>query len=70
MPETNATPRTTSINYCARCCGEHPGVVLHEFTRAVLDGPELVATHWAMCPALQEPILVLITETPSTDAQN
>lgn len=50
---------TIDLEGCARCDGEgHEGLTFHEFTRAV-DGRY---TYWAMCPTLNEPILMEIVE--------
>lgn len=46
---------------CARCYGDlHEALVYHPFTHpvVVLEGE---FTHWAMCPVLDEPILLLTT---------
>ncbi len=44
---------------CARCDGDgHPNIVFHPFTRPIeVDGIKL--THWAMCPTVNEPIVLM-----------
>ena len=46
---------------CARCEGEgHEQIAFQPFTRPVED----YWTHWAMCPALHEPILFCTIKAP------
>ena len=45
------------IKKCPRCHGEHENVLLQPFQKVseIQDG--LKATHWAMCPTTNEPIM-------------
>lgn len=57
----------TDIKNCARCGGNHE----LEFTK--LDGdpietPEGDYTHWAMCPATSQPILMMLNAQISSEA--
>jgi hypothetical protein len=48
------------ISGCARCDGNHENLVAKSFTKPVFDDERrVVATHFAMCPTTEEPILVL-----------
>lgn len=46
------------IACCARCEGEHEKVLARPFLRP----PDRTYTHWATCPATQEPILVSVVD--------
>lgn len=48
------------VSGCARCGGNHEDLVAKPFTKPVYDNEHLLsATHFAMCPTTEEPILVL-----------
>jgi hypothetical protein len=49
---------TTDIKYCARCGEDHGGL---QFVRFKHPCGEF--THWAMCPKMQEPILLRRAES-------
>ena len=53
MTEPQQTPIRTNVTACARCGGNHPQMTFEPLTNAPCD-----ITHWATCPALQEPILL------------
>lgn len=47
---------TVTIHNCARCGGDHEMVVFSKLAEPVdIDGE---CTHWALCPAIGEPILL------------
>ena len=46
------------VNRCARCGEDHDNLKFRRFN-AVSPGE---ATHWAMCPSLNEPIRLTFTE--------
>jgi len=48
---------TTSLKHCARCGGNHKELIFHKFTIPAHD-----YTHWCMCPKLNEPILLIMTD--------
>lgn len=57
-------PFVASINGCARCRGEgHNNLVWHPLRYPVEWRDTTIATHWAFCPELGEPILMVATET-------
>jgi hypothetical protein len=48
------------VSKCARCGGDHENIVAKAFTKPVRDdNGDATATHFAICPTLNEPILVL-----------
>jgi hypothetical protein len=53
----------TSINCCARCQSDHTDLEL-----LPLSNHEKY-THWAMCPTLGQPILVIVTEDTEPEAK-
>jgi len=48
----------TDVNHCARCDGTHAGLGFFRFQRSEPDQFDM----WAMCPELQEPILLTVRE--------
>lgn len=48
------------LHGCARCGGEHEGVVYMPLERPARLSDEVVVSHWAPCPTNGEPILMLI----------
>lgn len=56
------TSITISIENCPRCAGDHGRLTEQPLTRPmapyVPTGGEPTFTHWALCPANGEPILV------------
>lgn len=54
-----------TILSCARCGHKHTKLEVKQLTNPVLDDDDpdiVIATHWAMCPKLNEPILVYVSE--------
>lgn len=49
--------KTYKITSCARCGGDHEGIVYKKLTNPVIVGGT-VMTHWIPCPVLNEPILM------------
>lgn len=47
------------INMCTRCKSTHAQLNVHVFHKPVEIG-DRVFTHWAMCPAMKEPMLLQI----------
>jgi hypothetical protein len=48
------------VSGCARCGGNHENIAAKPFTKPVKDdNGDITATHFATCPTLSEPILVL-----------
>lgn len=51
----------TSITGCARCHGSgHDDLPFERLTHPMEFGDQLFATHWAMCPRVDEPIMMII----------
>jgi len=50
----------TDIVNCARCGEDHAGMEFQEFVQK----PDTGHTHWAMCPEIEQPILLVIVNTP------
>jgi hypothetical protein len=49
---------------CARCHGEkHNNLEFKKLTNPMVVG-DVTITHWAMCPSINEPILLQITTNP------
>lgn len=68
MSKTNVTYKT--LTGCARCTGTH-----HDLTfQPLLQPVEGRFTHWAMCPVVDEPIMLETVETmedtPPADAKD
>lgn len=53
------------IRYCARCEQDHKQLKFTEFSSHPIEDEEsgIIWTHWALCPVLNEPILLHIKET-------
>ena len=69
MPSPTDAEFTQTIIGCARCHGDgHEDLVFTKFTHPVerydveFDTFEIVATHWAMCPTVNEPIMMTFFE--------
>lgn len=59
-----------TLNGCARCLGEgHKALVFHAFTLNQIEDSNGNFTHWAMCPVVNEPILMRVTPEGG-DAEN
>jgi hypothetical protein len=43
---------------CARCGSNHDTVIWHRFTNFVYHGDGEIDIGWAMCPTLNEPVLM------------
>lgn len=52
------TTITTNVQNCARCGGTHASL-----TFTALTAPTDEYGHWAMCPTLQQPILLKVVAT-------
>jgi len=50
------------VRRCPRCGEGHKNLCYKQFkiAPASFDGTTVVATHWAMCPIMEEPVLRLI----------
>lgn len=58
------------IKSCSRCDGEHKNIEMKPFTKKVFldsESGRVIATHFAICPTNQEPILILKTVYLSSD---
>jgi hypothetical protein len=55
-------PKVAILNNCARCGGNHSDIEFREFTNHFSPDGGAVYTHWAMCPTLNEPILMRFAE--------
>lgn len=58
---------------CARCGETHYDMEFARFTRPIvvelnLLEPDIIYTHWTMCPEQNEPILMRIIEESEIDA--
>lgn len=51
------------ISNCARCGETHVGLEFSKLTRPMVDAKH---THWAMCPTVNEPIMLRIVEDDNT----
>lgn len=49
---------TLDLSTCARCNKRHDGVTFRKLTNPIYAGPFETLTHWAMCPELDQPILM------------
>lgn len=57
----------TNIQKCSRCGTNHERVEVRPFTNppsAEVGESQPIATHFAECPLLREPILIVMDETP------
>jgi hypothetical protein len=53
--------QTTDVANCARCGGRHNKLKLKQFTNPVRDDQtDVIFTHYAPCPKMGQPILVLL----------
>jgi len=43
---------------CARCGKIHVGLTFKKLTNPIYCNPFEVMTHWAMCPELEQPVLM------------
>lgn len=52
------------IENCARCGGTHDNLVAKPFEIPVKSecAADIEFTHWTMCPATQDPILIAVTD--------
>ncbi len=52
------------VRCCPRCGEPHKNLIYKQFKikPASFDGTTVVATHWAMCPVMDEPVLRLILD--------
>lgn len=44
---------------CARCGGSHEHVKFNRFTYPIVDDNEDTWEYWAMCPVVNEPIIMM-----------
>jgi hypothetical protein len=59
--------KRVSINGCARCEGEgHKDLLFHPFTHPIVMDDGYTFTWWAMCPTVNEPIMLAYVEIPDT----
>lgn len=54
------------ITDCARCGGNHWGIVWNKFKNPIELGDRLI-THWKMCPETNEPILMYFVDGTALD---
>lgn len=60
---SHSNPVRTDVRSCARCGGNHRGLVFEQLERAIeFGGSESPMTHWAPCPANGQPVLLLRVE--------
>lgn len=53
----------TDVKSCARCGGDHTQLEFNPLTKPAFNANlSFEATHWAMCPNLREPILMVTTD--------
>jgi hypothetical protein len=57
-------PVTVDVHRCARCGNDHKALRFSQFQERNIDKN----THWALCPVLQEPILLEVREAPKSQA--
>ena len=52
------------VNPCPRCGEPHKNLIYKQFKvkPASFDGNTVVATHWAVCPIMNEPLLKLVMD--------
>jgi hypothetical protein len=46
------------VAVCARCRKRHDGILFKKLKNSIYSGPFETLTHWAMCPILNQPILM------------
>jgi hypothetical protein len=60
-----------NVKHCARCEQDHADLEFAAFTEHPVPVTDKIEwTHWAMCPALNEPVLmrvILVEEAPLKD---
>ncbi len=54
-------PKLTAVIGCARCGGDHNPLEYMAFTKPIVVGNQTFS-HYAICPTLEEPILVEVKE--------
>lgn len=54
-------PITTTVSDCARCNGTHENLEFKPLTNHPIDG--FTFTHWAICPTMDEPLLLKLVQT-------
>lgn len=60
MPNPTHTDVTATVRHCARCAGTHEHLTFRKFCNPIPLEDEAHITHWAMCPAAGEPILMRV----------
>lgn len=58
--------KTYKITSCARCGKDHEGIVYKKLTNPLVHA-DTSFTHWAMCPDLDEPIMMYFIEKTVID---
>lgn len=61
MKNKYSAPKPILVKRCARC-GEDHEVKFKRFKHNPITCDEGEYTHWGMCPSLEEPVLMYITE--------
>ena len=50
--------RVKIVHHCARCGLTHEHMIFNKFTNPVIDTDDVTWDYWALCPTLNEPILM------------
>lgn len=50
-----------NIGKCARCEQDHRDVEIDFFLRPIMDDEKCIANAWTMCPTVNQPIVILVT---------
>lgn len=50
------------IQRCARCGGDHDGLIFLKLLRPAVIDDTLVATHWSLCPSNGQPIMMTVVD--------
>lgn len=66
------SPRGTPVQVysCARCTQDHQLYFQKFIYHSVTGLGDIVFTHWAICPVLNEPVLMRIVDTEAKHAEN
>lgn len=51
-----------NIGKCARCEQDHRDIEIDYLLRPIMDGDKCIANAWAMCPTVNQPIIILVNE--------
>ena len=58
----------TTVYHCARCDETHEGLLFEQFTIPIEDADGTIWAWWALCPTVNEPILLRQSDSEVTKA--